>query len=292
MRLAGQADWRPFNGPITLPYLLQPNGLTTLLSSNLGISLANNNSWWNNWITFPASTSLTGYRIYPGGQLYPVVTLPTSCTNQSFLPDTIKNPLGIYFTAGSSSLYQNVTVQGSLITQGNLQLYGPNVTVTPLSLPAIYGSTNPVRLPIAMVQGNFTICPAASGSLDGLVASQGNFEIQSDTQADIQMTMSISVVAYNFLIDARSNWVQNNGFWTSTYNGFTNQGSHPITYFPTYLQNKTTLNPTPALVIQPDPTPAYYTWNNLQNSQNTLFVPGSSDNGCLRWDLLSWTDFP
>jgi hypothetical protein len=147
--------------------------------STSNVAQQNLTSWMSN-------TSVTSYQLYPGGQVYSVPTLAQSLQNTTLAPDPIANPAGIYYCPGALSLYNNVNIQGTVITQGNssgdLLIYGTNVHLQPFDLPPLQGSTAPVELPVAVVGDNVTLEAGANASVAGLLSVGSDLDVLTDTQ--------------------------------------------------------------------------------------------------------------
>jgi len=218
--------------------------------------------------------------------------LPQECRGQSFTPDPVNNPLGIFARHGAVNVYDNVTIQGTLIARGSgdgdVHIYGQNVNLLPKDLPALYGTDTPIRLPVAIVGNSFRVRKDAGGTLRGMLNVAEDFEIVGDKQDDIQVTMQVRILARNFYIRGRNEWEKSYGWWSDRYSEFLAQQTAGIKYFPLFLRESNSLNPAPALTIQPESATVRYHWNNLQSP---IYAVPSRDPG-LRWDLVSWTDNP
>jgi len=286
-RLAGGTDYRPFNGTVYLPYLFQVYGATTQLN-NMGVTTSSTNMATYSAASIPSNNT---YRLYPGGKYYNVETMAQECRNASYGPNTTTNPLGIFARSGNVYLYDNATIQGTMLVRnsGDVYVVGSNVTVKPVSMPALSGNlSQSIQLPVLLGSDDFFVQPGASGKLQGMIAVAGDFQIAEDGQTGINLEMLLQVAAQNFLIYGRSDWDQAYSQWSTWYNIFKSQISMGIRYFPAWLAQRTALSPVPRLVITPDPESPHYHWNNLQTG---IYVAGSSDGG-LRWEIVSWTDNP
>lgn len=82
-------------------------------------------------LTIPATdySAFSSYRLYAGGPLYQAVNLNASLYNQSLKP-TPQNPLGIFYRSGNLSIYDNVTVQGTLVCTGKIYFQGKQIHLT------------------------------------------------------------------------------------------------------------------------------------------------------------------
>jgi len=303
MRLDGLADFRPFTGPIELPFPSQEAGLTGLLESMDTNPTDAGKSNVNNW-HFPAQ--LSTYRVYPGGKEYTVEALGYWQQDVTWKPNAETNPLGIYYRSGTLRLYQNVTIEGTVITTGtwagNVYLHGTNVHLKPLDLPSLYGSDRPIRLPVAVVEDDFRIYAGAQGSVAGLVTVGDEFEICDAGQHDIDVPFQGPIVAKEVLIRPRSEWYQGKGpiWWYTQYQAFLNQNPEGqegeqepagTPYFPVWLNDHHGLDSNPGLLIQREPRDAgapepRYHW---KKQYDAIYVPHEEDDG-LRWEVFEWTD--
>ena len=290
-------DWRPFTGAVSMANwlsIIQYSDTPTRLSK-LGLSSTNtglpSGSGWN-----PVGTTST-YRLYTGGKQYKVQTIGGSLQSVSYTPDPATNPLGIYYSSGQVSLYNNVTFTGTLVAGGDVSIYGTGTQFNPLTLPSLYNTTPPIQLPVLAGAGGFYMASSSGTTITGQVSLAGTFNIGTAAQSAISMTMIGKLIASSIYIPGRSEWIgAGSTWWTNTYNAFkAKTGSSPqAKYFCYYLQAYTTLNPVPKLVIQPNSTTITYHWQSLlnaQNAENPIYVPASGDGG-LRWDLYQWTENP
>lgn len=288
MRLAGSPDYRPFDGPIAIPYWWQESGLVSLLSS-MGVSTSNSTAVLSSSLPYWSSST---YRLYPGGPTYNVQYLPADCDNQSWTPDPQTNPLGYFVRGGSVRLYDNVTIQGTIATRASsnadVEIYGSNVQVLPVDLPPLYGSNVPIRLPVIDTDDDVRIHANARGAIRGLITVRDTFDVEADQQADIQVTLAARIITQNIYIHARDEWNRSSGWWNARQNGFENQPTGGTPYFPVYLQNSHGLDSQPRILVKPETAQIRYHWNTLQNP---IYAAEPSDGG-LRWDLLQWADAP
>jgi hypothetical protein len=180
----GSSDFRPFNGPISLPYSSQASGDVSLLNTTMAIPTSNVAQ--QNIATWMSNTNVTSYQLYPGGKVYSVPSLAQSLQNTTLAPDPIANPAGLFFCPGALSLYNNVSIQGTVITQGNgtgdLLIYGTNVHLQPFDLPPLQGTTAAVELPVAVLGDNLTIETGANASIAGLISAGSDLDVLTDTQ--------------------------------------------------------------------------------------------------------------
>lgn len=90
-----------------------------------------------NWSTtterplIPATdfSKYTTYRLYAGGPEYQAVSVSSNLYNQSLKP-TANNPLGIFYRSGSINVYDNVIIQGTLISNYKIYFRGTGIHLT------------------------------------------------------------------------------------------------------------------------------------------------------------------
>ena len=290
-------DCRPFTGPVLLPYSAQEAGLISLLSNSstsspAGMAIPTENAPGLSYSSFFGSPADT-YRLYTGGQAYSATTLAQDCRDNSWAPDPVNNPAGIYVRYGTVDVNSNASFQGTIIARtsgsGDVHVRGRNVKLLAQNLPSLYGESQPVRLPTIVAQDDFRIHEGSQGLLQGLMNVTDEFEIVADQQDDINVTMQMRVIAMKFLIRGRSEWNYLPWWWwDDCYYSFTHQGSNPIAYFPLWLAKYIGLNYAPRLTIEPEATAFHYHWCNPQNG---LYVAHPDDGG-LRWEMVRWIDNP
>lgn len=292
MRLNGQPDYRPFNGPVHLPYLLQEWKFYSALNDYLQVTTAN--VWVDevgyDWVK---PTSLTSYQIYDGGPVYTIPAIGDTLRNTTLEPDPLSNPLGLYYRDGSLSIWENVTIRGTLFCRDEIKIEGPNVHFEPVEMPALDGEEGSLRLPVATCQ-KLTVKPAGPGSMTGLVAVFDELRIEKSAETQ-QFAIEGRVVTRKFFIKEREPWPDVK--WKERYTEFKAQdGSEGAIepYFPEWMRKKWGRDPQPLVTVTPDANPVRYHWKNWYHP---VYVPHSDDappldpdNPGLRWNLLEWTD--
>ncbi len=294
MRLTGYPDWRPFDGPIDLPYNEQSAGTIALLGTAMGIPTSDVHK--QNATDWSHPGSLTTYQIYTGGKTYSVQTLSGSLSDVTLEPDPETNPLGIYYRSGRVWLHDNVTVRGTLVVKGSWNgdvfINGKNVHLVPHDLPPLENTDVPIQLPVMVLQDDFRIYPDADVSVTGMLTIWDEFEVKSDNQHDMVVAIQGRVVAEEILIRRRCDWVKWTDWWTEEYDEFTDQDEEEeeeeegIPYFPVWLNQVHGLDPNPRLTIKPESNEVRYHW---KKADDPVYVPHPDDDG-LRWDLLEWTE--
>ena len=299
LKTATGSDWRPFTGALTLMnYFLQPGNVQTVIS---GLGLTVSQYWLPTTIPWNPPASMSTYQIYPGGPQYQVQVLAASLQATTLQPSMTTNPLGIYFRSGPLDLYDNTTIQGTVITAyggaADVTVHGKGIALNPVSLPALYNTTTPIQLPVVVSGGNFKINANAGVAINGQASVASTFDVVAAGQAGTVMTFLGQLVAGAVSIEPRTEWTsQSSTWWSNELSAFNGQKNKTggYKYFPQYLQKYTSLNPVPQVVIKPSSSTVQYhwqVWTGSQSANNPIFVPASGDGG-LRWDLVSWTENP
>jgi hypothetical protein len=261
------------------------------LTNELGLSLTDKPT--SNEANWEHPGAVTTYRLYLGGPTYTVPTVGPELRNVSLQPDPLTNPLGIFFAPWRLHVFDNVTVRGTLITEGgegDIFIYGDNVRLEAANMPAPLGAALPVQLPVAVVSDDVRIWSGARGGITGLTVVSDEIEFKQAGQQQINFTLAGRVVTKELLIQGRDEWTQNSLWWQAQLALFKAQalvvGGEPL--FPVWLSKTFGLLVPPRIRIQPATTPATYHW---KNSADPVYVPHSTDQG-LRWDLVEWTELP
>ena len=289
MRTNGYADYRPVNGPISMPLANSDATNKGLLTDKLMVTVGDIPIAGRPTIPFPAA--LTSYRIYTGGPLYQVPQLSSSLQNVTYAPDPATNPLGIYFAPADTTLHSGVSITGTLVGAGSIHVAEPGVQLIPFDMrPLLSSASSPIRLPTVVAGGDFVVDAGGGGGVGGIVLANGAFgAARGAASSSFQLTGR--VIADEFHVYERSNWDLSSGAWAVGWTLFTNQLSQPpasrVNYFPVYLGNLG-MNPIPLLTIKPDLTSLTPHWQDLAQP---VYVADPADPG-LRWDLVRWTDKP
>jgi hypothetical protein len=288
MRVAGLGDYKPFNGTLAITLSAQNTETKNLLQTQMGLTTVNTAAYTIPDMPFPVSIST--YQLYPGGKVYSVPQLPGTLQSVTYQADPVNNPAGLFFHSGPIYLYDNTTINGTLVTPsgGMIFIEGQQIKLNAVSLPALQGSTQPVQLPVVMTGDSFRVCWHSTVTINGMLAAGSTFLIDSDNQASMTMAHVGALIAKSISIPKRNDWDMWSMWWDTAYSSYTAQKNQTngSKYFPQYLQRNNSFNLTPQLTIKPSPTPIRYHWH---NPQNTIYVANPADGG-LRWDLLSWTE--
>ncbi|HZZ73465.1 MAG TPA: hypothetical protein VFE24_14520 [Pirellulales bacterium] len=277
-------DGRPFSGKLSMPLNKTPPGTRTTLTSNFGLTLQDTPaaSAGSDW-TFPAGLT---YRLYTGGKAYNFGTASATLQNTSLVANPVTNPAGIFYCSGNMTVRDNVTVQGTLYANGKIQLPGVSLSFQPATLKALRDSSTPIKLPAMVAANDIEFQSTASGNVSGLLASFGQFMVDEGAQS-LSLQIAGKVIAKQFTLHDCTEWDLNNGVWSIILTLFNLQKSSGTSNFCVYL-GYSGLNSTPATTIKAEAAAPVYHW---QTNGNPIFVKHASDSG-LRWDVLSWKEYP
>ena len=136
---AGGFDFRFLTGGIEMPLSDQSASDLSLLQDVMGVETLDASSTTLTGWNYPGPIST--YRLYPGGKIYNVDSCPASLSAQNLGPDPDTNPAGLFYSAGTVDLYNNVTVNGTIVSPGKLSLRGANIEASPVDLPPLHDTT-------------------------------------------------------------------------------------------------------------------------------------------------------
>ncbi len=284
MRWNGYADHRTVTGRVDFDYDAQDLYVRDLLVNYMSVSTSHlekdtANADWSK------PTSLTSYRLFPGGPEYEIPTLFGTLENTTLETSTTDNPLGLYYASSNLTLSHNVTVRGTLFCQDELRIEGANVRLESASIPPLHGSSLPIRLPVATCR-NFEVRPSASCSVDGLLAAFGHVEVDSSNSRG---TLEIRgrVIAKDLDIFQDTDWDAVD--WTAQFTDYLDSIASSWVYFPVWMQAMGyPFAPTVHIKGGDD---AQYHW---YQPDATVFVPHADDfsemdgdeTPGLRWELI------
>jgi hypothetical protein len=190
--------------------------------------------------------------------------------------------------AASLLIGNNVTIRGALYSSGDVVLSGTNIRFQPVSLPALYGSTQPVQLPVLVAADDVYVLGNTSGSVDGAMIA-GDLLSFEEGEQDLSMPIRGRVVTRSLAVKERNEWNLGGAQWDSYWAQFSAQLAFPNAnpYFPRWLETRG-LRIQPLLTVARESTPVRYF---VPQGPNTLVVYAPHpDDGGLRWEMLSWTD--
>jgi len=287
MGLAGLGSNNPLTGPLKMPTSNTDSTTLSLLKTEMGLSVTSISATAKSVLTYP--NQLTTYRIYPGGKQYQVPQLGSSLQNTTLTPDPATNPLGIYFAPNNLTLGNNVTITGTLIAAGDVHVSG-TAHLQSFNMPALSGTSAPVRLPVAVVRSNFILDSTGSGDATGVVLAQSEFRYDTGPKTAAFAVLG-RVISDSVVIRGRTQWTLSSAAWSAYWTSFNNQLSLPagqrINYWPQWLST-VNLAPAALLTVKPDSTTMANHW---QDPSQPFYVADPQATG-LQWDLVSWSDNP
>ncbi|QDU94759.1 hypothetical protein [Lignipirellula cremea] len=288
--VTGQGDMRPFTQSVKLG--TGRTGATTksLLSSTLQLSVSE-----VSLDAVPPATpanSVTSYQLYPGGPVYEIPNLTSlygsSLANLSLGPDPVDNPLGVFRTNGGVTLWDNVSLQGVLMTQGyqaDVTIAGDNVLLQGADLPALANSSTKRQLPAAIIADDLLLSGGSeNGQLQGLCLCGDDFTFLSGTQ-NTSFRLQGRLIASELKLYGRTEWIMSPSTWSSLwslYNFFGSDGD----LFPLWVYVWKRLSPVSTLTLEPPLETVSYHWHDWSQP---LYQADPSD-GALRWKLIRWQE--
>ncbi|HLA84919.1 MAG TPA: hypothetical protein VJL29_09000 [Thermoguttaceae bacterium] len=283
----GPGDYRPVNGPVQLLTSSQNSTYFLTLYLNLGFTPLDLLDAAEVSFDWQKPTGLTKYRIYPGGPEYDIEPLPETVQQGGTValgPEPKTNPLGLFQQTSNCTLRGDVTVHGSVFCEGTVDFAGTAV-LEPVNMPALCGSSAPVRLP-SLTSAYLNVKSGSATTIQGLVAVFDTLEIYPSS-VTLPFTLTGRLVAKKLTVNKRQPWDTAN--WNGLYTTFNSQSPKNPPYFPQWLATQG-YDPVPKIKIAADATPVLYHWNDWSNWNNGIFVPNDADNGGLRWEMLKWKE--
>ena len=291
MRVDAGDDYRPLTGPLYLPRERNEDVYLSLAEEELGVRVSDVDATSSAPLSHPGT--VTSYRLYPGGKSYEVEILPFVLYNRTLGPDPQDNPLGIFLRRGSLTLYDNVSITGTVITSyaGDLRIRGDHVYLSATDLPAIENS-GPIQLPAAITADDIWVYAPEDSSIRGMALAWDDFKVRKETE-DTSFRFQGRLIARELELYGRDEWDVSTDQWKVYIESFMEQlhaASEPghTPYFPAWLGETTPRSPTPQVRLGPDPDAPSYHW---QDWEQPIYVPHPNDEG-LVWDLVEWTDNP
>jgi len=285
MRAAGFDDWRPFAGPVEMPRSNTDDSTLAMLEEDLNLSVINAAADNDPPVTHPGAVAT--YQLYPGGPTYSVAHVTSGDRWENLEADPKTNPLGIFYVPGELDVRDGVRIQGTLVTDGSnadLELDGDNITLSPVELPPLYGTTTPIELPAAIVSDDLR-CHAHTGiQLNGLLYAADDFSFEPGQQA-ASCVCDGMLLTGALKLHGRTEWAAlTNRQWESNLTDFVNQlsGNDPEPYYPNWLAANEGLSSEPLLTLRPRSTAVSYHW---QDWSEPVFVAHPDDDG-LRWRIV------
>jgi len=292
MRAAGGADLRSLSGPVSLPSGRISAVNRGLLEQDLKLTMNTVAASDSAPMSLPGTVST--YQLYSGGKSYTVPVLSSALYGVTLGADPVENPLGVFTATGALSLYDNVTVNGTLIvdngsSNSKLHVYGKNVQIQGRALLGLDGSTQETHLPAVIVRDDMNVASGAEATINGLAAVGARYFVQQSGLSATNFAHNGKVLCRKLALEGRNEWAKSESWWQQRLTEFLNQWltaeTTPIPYFPDYLRDHN-LAAEPLTVIKSASTPVTYHWHNWNSP---LYVPHQNDGG-LRWNLIDWQE--
>ena len=285
MRLNNYGDYRPFTGRIDWDYGQQSTYVHQILTSYMSVSTSHHAvdtaaSDWSNPV------GLTSYRLFPGGPEYAIPEVSGTITNRTLGSSPAENPLGLYYAGSNLTLACNVTVRGTLICRKDLRIAGTGVVFESLDLPALYGQSLAIRMPVATCE-DFEVSSDASCTVKGLLAVFGHLNVEAASCRGV-LNVSGRVIAEDLDIREDKDW--DHVDWETEFDNYLFACGFASCYFPVWVRYVRGLHYSPTVQIKAGDD-AQYHW---YRQGETVYVPHQDDfsemdasrTPGLRWELL------
>lgn len=283
----GSGDYRPFSGNIALSNFT--NEMSTVLSlyrqSGCSVQYQALSS------SAPANTTMSGstYHLYPGGTLYEIPQLSGTLQNTALAPDPATNPLGLFRSNGSVTLRDQVTLQGTLISQtfgGKIRLRGNQISIQAVDLPPLDGDDTVYQLPALIAADDIETDSDVQIAIRGAVTTFGEMEVDSG-DSDASLQIDGMVFTESFDLQASESW-QNVASYSAIHfqNFLSGKGPTTSENFVTWLDETTSGKLQNRYRIGLPADPPTYQWLDLSQP---LYQVGDGDVG-LVWELVRWKD--
>lgn len=289
MRKAGQADWRPFTGPVYFRFDEQDAQAYALMNTALQAGTIDTSS--ASTFTWRSNDGLVSYRLFPGGKTYDVETVSANLAGVVLTSNAATNPAGLFVRANSVQIGNAVTIRGSLFTRGdgssNIVVQGNDVRLEPMDLPALDDASDPVQLPVLISAGDISVGNGTQAVLKGLVLARDDFNVATAHQNQTSLHLEGHLACRNLIVGHRTPWNRSAAWWNLVWNLFWIQRSEGIQWFPALL-SLMDLNINPRITIVPDTRSIRY---HYYHPTQPIYVPHADDDG-LRWNVVRWTTNP
>lgn len=293
MRVAGDGDFRPFGGTITTPTRLTSAQDRSLLTSETNLTLTDTTAG-SGAAPLAHPGNIVSYRLYPGGKQYYPPELASTISGVTLAPNAQTNPLGVFKRSRTLQVNSRVSIQGTLLTYDSgsndiVQLRGTGVSLSPYTLPFVYGDNTIRQLPTILSGDDIEVYSGSDSTIRGMIMAWDDVECLSGTQST-RFDVQGLVAASELELQSRSEWDQSESWWKTRLHEFLNQldGAKPMQRFPEWLKAEHALDYEPKITLKPDTTGVTYHWHDWSQP---LFVAHPDDGG-LRWDVIRWVDDP
>lgn len=289
-KLALGPDYRPFTGSVVLGAGRQDAATAGELLTWLGVTNSTAAPIAGDPVSYPSSVS--SYRLFPGGPSYAVPTLSSDMVG-TVGPNVTGNPLGIYKCTGNFKILESASFTGTLLSDGSsdeLRLEGSS-KISGFNLPGLSGSSQAYQLPMVLVKNKAVLRDNATVTADGLFMTWNSFVIEPSS-GNSSLALTGRLYTNNFSYSGPNKWTSlSSSNWSTALTSFTVQALLPligIPYFPDWLESSSyALDPKPVYNFNPS-TGVNYHWPNWSLP---IYTKGAGDIG-LRWNVVSWRDGP
>tara|TARA_R110002111_G_scaffold255157_1_gene321267 strand:+ start:56627 stop:58594 length:1968 start_codon:yes stop_codon:yes gene_type:complete len=157
-------------------------------------------------LSIPGSNNshFSSYRLYAGGPEYQAVSLNSSLYNVTLKP-TPANPLGIFYRNGNLSVYDNVVIQGTLVSKNKINFHGKGIHIAAFNWKGIDGESLVTdahlwpRLP-TLVADDIEFERETQTTIEGAIVCQGDVNgaggsVSYPNSAAIQLTGTATAVS-------------------------------------------------------------------------------------------------
>jgi hypothetical protein len=292
----GGPDHRPFAGPLTIAFSKQSTATMTQLQTDLGLTLADTTASNTSPVAHPGP--VVSYRLYPGGKAYTAPILQdeygSALENVTLEPDPTTNPLGIYRNRNSIDVNDNVRIRGTIIGEGttsDIQVYGANVSLEPVNLAPLEGSSQTYQLPVAILRDDIDIHDTSDATISGLLMCYDEFEIRSGSK-NAQFQFNGQLMAAGLAVRGREEFALLGSLeWTTQHALFLLQFDPLVPtatrYFPEWMEDQVNLPEEPRLRFTRDTSGVKYHWHPW--GTQAVYQKDPADPG-LRWNLVRWVE--
>ncbi len=293
MRVNSLGDHRPFSGPVTIVHSQQSSETRNYLQ-DLNVSFPDTVAG----TTPPAAHPVTvfTYKLYPGGQTYTIPILQSlyggSLQNLTLEPDPASNPLGIYRSRNSLAIYNNVHIQGTIISDGmtpEIQVYGTDVTLDGVNLAPLEGTTQQYQLPVTLIRDHLRFHGSSDAAIRGLAMVYGEFEIREGPKM-ATFNLTGQLMTAGLAVRGRSEIALLGALeWDTQHTLFLLQYAllpAAKQYYPVWMQDKSGVPYAPLLKFERGNSDVKYHWHNWSQP---VYQKDPADPG-LRWNLIRWSE--
>jgi len=284
MRWNGYNDHRTLSGRVDYNYLTQDWYVKEILVNYMSVETSHQAPDPANadWVK---PTCLTSYRLFPGGREYAVPSVSGTLQNRTLAASATDNPLGMYYAGSDLTLGDNVTIRGTLFCCQRLRIDGENVRFESVDVPPLYGSSLPIRLPVATCS-NLEVRCESSCTVEGLLAVFGGMQVAQAASRG-QLAVAGRIIADDLDINQDTDWASVD--WHQQFINYVAASGPSWIYFPLWMQ-LLGYPCAPTVHIKPG-NDARYHW---YRPGETVFVPHVDDfsemdpdeTPGLRWELI------